>query len=492
MLKRAILLILAVLLTCLPDVSDARGRGRVDSRVNARVFGPDSDPLWIYGTNATTGVSVITKLDGDDAPIFALDVRRDREYPKALRGASENTNTSRPYYLDASGTYQQVASTGTQRWEDQHGRPWALFEEGATNYIEYSDAFDNAYWTKQNSSVTTVGAPSSPIQGGQVFGCVPDTTNAGHGVGLNAIASDSGTTGDPVCVYAIYKKGDATTSADGIYLYARYHDAAGNYVKRSEVFCDFSTSGVTKSDNITDAGVVEIGGGWYLAWFTGERDAEWVWGAYVRPFKDGLTTYVGDDKTAFWLAHVQVTPRNWIPNPIPTNGSITTTDVDLLRIPYSTWELNPFTGTSNEGTAALWWYPGFDSGDAEAGGLLLTADSNPTAFLSMTAGGGFLLDDGGGTASGVTPASYSRDVPILLICQWGGDYDSNGTVDKRIGYRSTGAITWGDTTAYDGEFTHDSYFNIGYDLFGQWHGQVAVWDDGSTAFESEATSWGLP
>lgn len=53
-MKRATTLILAALLLCMPDVSDARGR--VDSRVNARVFGPDWSEIVLNFTDSS-GIS---------------------------------------------------------------------------------------------------------------------------------------------------------------------------------------------------------------------------------------------------------------------------------------------------------------------------------------------------------------------------------------------------------------------------------------------------
>jgi hypothetical protein len=59
-----------------------------------------------------------------------------------------------------------------------------LLEKAATNLITYSEAFDNAYWTKSGASVTSGFV--SPDGTANAFKLIEDSTNAFHGFYQNA------------------------------------------------------------------------------------------------------------------------------------------------------------------------------------------------------------------------------------------------------------------------------------------------------------------
>jgi len=178
-----------------------------------------------------------------------------------------------------------------------------LVEEQRVNLLTYSEQFDDASWTKTNSTITAnaIVAPDGTLTGDRF---VEDTATGEHSFGKSN-AFTSGT----VYTQSIYVKAAGRTLV---------RVGAGNVATwGASVIVDLTTGAITNNTAGT-AAVQNAGNGWYRISITGTALATASTSVAVRLVSTGTTTsYTGDGFSGVFLWGAQLeagaTPSSYIP-----------------------------------------------------------------------------------------------------------------------------------------------------------------------------------
>ena len=181
-----------------------------------------------------------------------------------------------------------------------------LLENSATNLITYSEAFDNAYWTKSGSSVTS--GFTSPKGDLSAFKLVENTSNSLHyiyssGISVSAVKNN----------FSAFVKSAGKTK-----LAIRESSGTGRYAS-----FDLTNKSVIEQ-NGTDAKIEELINGWFRISFNDVTTTSTVMGLFLLDdsYTSGspTTTYQGDGTSGIYIFGTQLEIGN-ASSYIPTNGS---------------------------------------------------------------------------------------------------------------------------------------------------------------------------
>ena len=240
-------------------------------------------------------------------------------------------------YYDKFGVLQ-TASANVPRvgYNPSTGAVEGLIREAqGTNLMTYSEEFDNAVWSKTNSTVTanTIVAPDGTLTGDEL---VENTANSTHNLQLSPTPPAIGT-----YTLSSYAKAD---SRSGIVLLA-----SGSAV-RAVVAFDLLTSSVRAqrvvgSSTITEATITAVENGWYRCTMT------FVFGAVINNLQMGIddgtsalgdngVVYTGDGYSGIFIWGAQLEAGAFPTSYIPTVASQVTRSADLASMTganFSSW-----------------------------------------------------------------------------------------------------------------------------------------------------------
>ena len=253
------------------------------------------------------------------------------------------TRASTGTYVDSSGTLQ-TAATDTPRFDHDPvtlAPLGFLIEEARTNVLRYSEQYDDAAWTKNNSTVTpdVVTSPDGNVSADQLS-CVA----TGSSYIVETISSLSNTQ----YTYTVYCKGVGMGASRGIAL--RVRNAAATSDIRCNFRLDTNVAGVPSilgTDFTTGASsLTQMANGWYRAvitftptvTLTNPRAEVW-YGVYGTSSPTDGTVYI-------WGSQLEAGafPTSYIPT---TSAAVTravdVATVNILSPWYNTTESTLYT-----------------------------------------------------------------------------------------------------------------------------------------------------
>jgi hypothetical protein len=273
-----------------------------------------------------------------------------------------------------------------------------LLEPQRTNLLTYSEQFDNAAWTKSNSSITA-NAATSPDGYTNADKIVENTATSGH----STFQSISVTSGATYTISAFGKAAERTRL--WLDLYGGTNSA--NF--------DLSNGTILASSVGITAKIENYGNGWYRCSITGVAPAATIY-PNVGPTTSSTTTnlYTGDGTSGILIYGFQAELGAYATSYIPTLGSSVTRGADAC----SKTGISSLIGQT-EGTLFLDFDYNQPSPDAN-GRLLQVYGTNDTtdAILPLILGFGSDVNEfqltvfSAAAPSVVIPASASTVVPF--------------------------------------------------------------------------------
>jgi hypothetical protein len=321
-----------------------------------------------------------------------------------------------------------------------------LVEEQRQNLLLRSEEFDNASWTKGNSSVSA-DATQAPTGTTTADKLVENTATTEHNITQSATWL-----GNTTYTFSVYAKPDGRSRFDLLF------GTAGNWSGGRQAAFDVSTGSVVATDGAM-ASITAAGDGWFrcriTATTTASPSASLV---ALRMIASGTSvTYTGDGTSGLFLWGAQLEAGAFPTSYIPTTGTAATRTADVVSISgidLSSWY--------NQSTGSIFC-------EALNKGLLGTAAPRPVSFSNGTNNNlveffgstdtsiGWQVLDGGVTQANVAQsassstinklaATYALNNFALSINAAASSTDTSGTIpviDRvRIGNRQDSARSW--------------------------------------------------
>jgi hypothetical protein len=173
-----------------------------------------------------------------------------------------------------------------------------LIEEQRTNLFERSEEFENAYWTKTNSSVTanTIVAPDGALTGDKL---VEDTANGVHDV-RRAVAASAST----AYTQSVYVKAAERTRGE----LQMFGNSGGSTVTFNLAAGTVTVVGPYGGWASTSATITNVGNGWYRVTHTATTNAGLT--IFTSSFNmqnaAGSSSYTGDGYSGFFIWGTQL------------------------------------------------------------------------------------------------------------------------------------------------------------------------------------------
>ena len=227
------------------------------------------------------------------------------------------TRASSATVVNKAGLIETVGS-GEPRIDFLGNTKGALkLEPQRTNLITYSEAFDNAYWTKSGASVVS-DAAISPDGSLNAFKLVESATNAVHRIN----SPFAGITTATPHTFKVYAKAGESSK-----IGFRENASTANYAT-----FDLSLGTVLDSDGLTTS-IKEVSNNWYEISYTFTSGSSEIMAIYV--LSDSYTTgspelaYLGDGSSGLYIYGAQLEQGSYATSYIPTQGSAVTRLADV-------------------------------------------------------------------------------------------------------------------------------------------------------------------
>ncbi len=208
---------------------------------------------------------------------------------------------------------KEVITSNIPRIDYSNGCGSLLLEPQRTNLVNYSESFDNAYWTKNGSSVTS--GFTSPDGTTNAFKLVEDTSTGAHQVYVTPAAANADYS---ISVFA--KKGERD----------KFRINIGNDTH----YADFNlTSGtiITQSGATTFAKIDLISNGWYRCSISyTESTGAPTYNLYRLLDNSGNASFIGDGTSGIYIYGAQLELGSYATSYIPTSGTTVTRLADSI------------------------------------------------------------------------------------------------------------------------------------------------------------------
>jgi hypothetical protein len=361
------------------------------------------------------------------APSLDLDFAANKSLVDSVSGNNLITfsRASTGTFVGSNGLVQTAAS-GVARFDHNPATGESLgllIEEARTNAFTYSEEFDNAAWTKTNSSIT---ANSTIAPNGLQTADALTSSAAGTSTVFRSLAQNSS-------VFSVYLKANTSTVASIRIL--------SNVIGRNVAYnVDLSTGTISvatgNTGNLTGwteySGIQNAGNGWYRV-FIGLSSTSNPTSNYEISPSLNRNAAAGGESIFVWGAQAE---NSYFPaSYIPTSGSTVTRAADVASITgtnFSSWY------RQDEGVFAVNWIARARNVSTTSYGVFgVGANDNGMQFIARTTTFDLLIqnraDPGGGDVSLIAYSGGGPPTGVSLknaLCYKAGNHAvaSNGSI----------------------------------------------------------------
>ena len=242
------------------------------------------------------------------------------------------TRASSATVVNKAGLIETVGSGEPRIDFNNDAKGALLLEPQRSNLITYSEAFDNAYWTK--SAVSLTDGFISPDGSLNAFKLVESATNAVHRIN----SPFAGITTATPHTFKVYAKAGESSK-----IGFRENASTANYAT-----FDLSLGTVLDSDSLTTS-IKEVSNNWYEISYTFTSGSSEIMAIYV--LSDSYTTgspelaYLGDGTSGVYIYGAQLEQGSYATSYIPTSGSAVTRLADNAYQQSATQVIGQSEGT---------------------------------------------------------------------------------------------------------------------------------------------------
>jgi hypothetical protein len=246
-------------------------------------------------------------------PQLLIDLANTQKLDPRLSLARASVGT----YYDESGVLQ-TAPSGVARFQFDPvtGESLGLLRENqATNLLTYSEQFDNAAWTKDNSTITsnTIVAPDGTLTGDKL---VENTATAQHRVYQGVTVSAGAHT------FTFYAK-----AAERNWVYVGFTAGSASYV-----FFDLINGVVGNIAASYTASISAVGNGWYRCSVTRTETAGLRYAEIGLASADNTISYTGNGVSGIYIWGAQLEANSYPTSYIKTVASQVTRAADTVTL----------------------------------------------------------------------------------------------------------------------------------------------------------------
>jgi hypothetical protein len=337
------------------DSSDIQALGPISANITT-VAGISGNVATVAGISSdVTGVnsisSDVTTVAGISADITTIAASLEADVAALMGDVTLDMVMTSPGGLVDPDTYFARASTGTYfdsqgvlqtaaidapRFDHDPvtGEAKGLLIEGAsTNLLTYSEAFDNAAWSKSNATITAnaTTAPDGTTTADKLIENTATAVHTFHNVGI-AI------TGTTIYTASVHVKAAGRTQGQLSFV-------SNTFLQQITTTFDLvakttSAAFVGIGTGLTDlsASIEELHDGWFRVSVTGAlNNGMTTGGVSVRTASAGSNNYTGDGSSGLYVWGAQLEAQSFASSYIKTEASTATRSADVYSITDLSW-----------------------------------------------------------------------------------------------------------------------------------------------------------